>query len=268
MDDEWLTQDELIERRNLHEQQRNRHPRTEQAFHPTKETKTKPTTTTTTPSTTATDEPTLEPTSATTTSSSTHGSKVSDVEVPTAPWPSSKPKGGPPSRETPKPTSARPKRQAKQNIPFTYDRPGNPTASAMITYIQFVQRVAEWGDSQSTQAVMAHWTMISMDPEDGSLDTFQPVFTPMALKATRKGNNPNAPTWEEAMTGPHRDKFEKAMLKEIRELEAKGTWTGVPRPSLPEGASVTPLTWVLTIKKLPNGDFDKFKAHTCVRGDL
>ena len=138
----------------------------------------------------------------------------------------------------------------------------------MMTYIQFVQRVAEWGDNQSTQAIMAYWTMISMDPEDGSLDTFQPVFTPMALKATRKGNNPNAPTWEEAMTGPHRDKFEKAMLKEIRELEAKGTWTGVLRKSVPEGANIVPLTWVLTIKKLPNGDFDKFKARICVRGDL
>ena len=58
------------------------------------------------------------------------------------------------------------------------------------------------------------------------------------------------------------------MVKEIRELEARGAWTGVLRSSVPKGEQIVPLTWAFKIKRLPNGDFDKFKARICVRGDL
>ena len=37
---------------------------------------------------------------------------------------------------------------------------------------------------------------------------------------------------------------------------------------MPEGAQIVPLTWVCKIKRLPNGDLDKFKCRICVRGDL
>ena len=106
--------------------------------------------------------------------------------------------------------------------------------------------------------------MISVDPTSGSLDAFQPHYTPMGLKATRKGKDPDTPTYQEAMTGPHRKEFEKAMIKEIRDLEKRGAWTGVLRSSIPKGAEIVPLTWVFKIKRLPNGEFDKFKARTCV----
>ena len=70
------------------------------------------------------------------------------------------------------------------------------------------------------------------------------------------------------MTGPHREKFEKAMQKEIRELEARGTWIGVLESSVPKGTKIIPLAWVHRVKRLPNGDLDKFKSRCCVRGDL
>ena len=34
------------------------------------------------------------------------------------------------------------------------------------------------------------------------------------------------------------------------------------------GSEVVPLMWAFRIKRLPNGDFDKFKARLVVRGDL
>ena len=51
-------------------------------------------------------------------------------------------------------------------------------------------------------------------------------------------------------------------------MEKHGTWQGVLRNSVPEGAKIVPLTWAFQIKRKPNGDFDKFKARLCVHGDL
>ena len=76
------------------------------------------------------------------------------------------------------------------------------------------------------------------------------------------------PNCHEAMEGPHREQFKEAMQKEVDALEKHGTWQGTLRSSIPEGAEVVPLTWAFRIKRLPNGDFDKFKARLVVRGDL
>ena len=37
---------------------------------------------------------------------------------------------------------------------------------------------------------------------------------------------------------------------------------------IPPDKQIIPLTWVFRIKRLPNGNFNKFKARICVRGDL
>jgi len=120
------------------------------------------------------------------------------------------------------------------------------------------------GERRTAQACIAYWTMLSMDPENGQLDNYQPAFTPMAFKATRKGRDPDTPDYKEAMTGPHRKEFEKAMIKEIKELEARGAWTGVLHSTVPKGVQIVPLTWAYKIKQLPNGELDKFKARICV----
>ena len=62
------------------------------------------------------------------------------------------------------------------------------------------------------------------------------------------------------MEGPHRREFEKAMQKEIADLEKHGTWQGTLCSAISLGSEVVPLMWAFRIKRLPNGDFDKFKA--------
>ena len=58
------------------------------------------------------------------------------------------------------------------------------------------------------------------------------------------------------------------MVKEIQALKKHGTWVGVLRKTLPRETKVVPLTWAFRIKRLPNGNFDKFEARLVVRGDL
>lgn len=122
----------------------------------------------------------------------------------------------------------------------------------------------------SVASTVAYWTLLAMDPESGQLDTFEHVYTDWALKASKKkrGQDPDSPTYEQAMTGEHRAEFVKAMTKEIRELEEKDTWDGVDASTVPADTQSVPLTWVFKIKRFPNGAFAKFKARLCVRGDL
>ena len=85
-------------------------------------------------------------------------------------------------------------------------------------YLEFVRSVADV-DASTAQGQIAYWMMLSMDPATGSLDDFMPAYTMMALKAARKTKDPDLPNYAEAMAGEHRAEFEKAMIKEIEELE-------------------------------------------------
>ena len=139
----------------------------------------------------------------------------------------------------------------------------------MHSYLAFQSSVLSMlsEDELTTQAMVAYWTLLQTDPTNGVLDDWEPAFTAWALKASKKRNDPDLPSFQEAMAGPHREEFKKAMIKEIRSLEAKETWQGVLKSTIPADAKVVPLTWVFRIKRLPNGDFSKFKARICVRGE-
>jgi len=67
--------------------------------------------------------------------------------------------------------------------------------------------------------------------------------------------DPDIPTYEQAMTGPHCDEFEKAMIKEVKELEGKKPWHAELRANVPDGAQIVPLTRAFRIKRLPSGEF-------------
>ena len=111
---------------------------------------------------------------------------------------------------------------------------------------------------------MVHWFLETQDPEDDFTDISEPDLSLRAYKAAKKGKNPDLPNYREAMEGPHAVEFKQAMQLEIESLEKWGTWQGVLRKSIPPGAKMVPLTWVFQIKRLPNGDFSKFKARLCV----
>ena len=146
----------------------------------------------------------------------------------------------------------------------------NVKSTSVKSYLATLERVRElraeckWTQRQALAAWMAEVT----DPEEGFIDTSIPDVTLRAMKASKKGKNPDLPNCCEAMEGPHREQFKEAMQKEVDALEKHGTWQGTLRSSIPEGAEVVPLTWAFRIKRLPNGDFDKFKAGLVVRGDL
>ena len=93
------------------------------------------------------------------------------------------------------------------------------------------------------------------------------LHNPMALKA-KKSKDPDLPSTQEALAGPMAEHFWKAMDKEVTSLEEKGTWTVVPRTSVPKGVAVVPGTWQQRIKRHPDGSLNKFKSRFCYRGDL
>ena len=82
----------------------------------------------------------------------------------------------------------------------------------------------------SAECVVAHWTLLHMSPDTGELEDAQAYFTQMAFAAVSKRHTKE--------TDPDMPNFRDAM-------------------SGPH-----------CIKRLRNGDFNKFKARICVRGDL
>jgi hypothetical protein len=115
---------------------------------------------------------------------------------------------------------------------------------------------------------MAYVYALLLDSDFGLMEGMIPQAMgscPSLMKAHKQ--DPDLPTLGEAMAGPHRDEFRKAMVQEIQELEAHDTWKVVRRDDMPEGANVLPGTWALKIKRYPDGRLRKFKARFCARGD-
>lgn len=85
---------------------------------------------------------------------------------------------------------------------------------------------------------------------------------PMALAA--KGNDPDLPTWNQAMNGPHAEGFWKACEKEVKTLMDMDVWETVDRE---DWMDVVPSTFAFRIKKYPSGLVRSLKARFCLRGD-
>jgi Reverse transcriptase (RNA-dependent DNA polymerase) len=64
----------------------------------------------------------------------------------------------------------------------------------------------------------------------------------------------------------HKQEWLNAMNKEIQELIAKDAWEEIPKTQAT--GKIIPLVWVLRRKRAPSGEFKKFKARMCCRGDL
>jgi Reverse transcriptase (RNA-dependent DNA polymerase) len=105
------------------------------------------------------------------------------------------------------------------------------------------------------------------DPEDGTVDALQPdvaLFPSLAHKASK---DPDLPSYDQAMSGDNRAEYREAMAKEISDLEHHGTWRTIKRSEVPKDAKILPSTWVLRLKRYPDGRPRKYKARFCVRGD-
>jgi hypothetical protein len=112
-------------------------------------------------------------------------------------------------------------------------------------------------------------TSLFHDPEEGTVEDFLPgVYeAPWSLTAKKGKNDPDYPTYAEAMSGPYREHFIAGMQKEIAELERKDTWVKVDRSSVPKGTQIIRTTWAFRIARLPSGEIKKWKSRYVVRGD-
>ena len=101
--------------------------------------------------------------------------------------------------------------------------------------------------------------MKSYDPIEGTVESWNP------LAFAAKTHDADLPSFQQALNGPRRKGFIEAMKKEITTLINMDTWTVVKKQPW---MKVTPLTWVLRIKRTAGGLISKLKARICVRGDL
>lgn len=87
---------------------------------------------------------------------------------------------------------------------------------------------------------------------------------PHAL-AAKRGNDPDNPSYDEAMSGEHQSDYLKAAVLELKTLqEDLKCWTLVRRTA---NMNVLPSTWAFKCKRFPDGRIKKFKARFCARGD-
>jgi hypothetical protein len=88
-----------------------------------------------------------------------------------------------------------------------------------------------------------------------------------AAYQTSKNRDPDTLNWDEMMADvEHRQEWIEAMKKEIEELIAKGAWVEILKTDAT--GKIIPLVWVFRRKRSPSGEFKKFKARICCRGDL
>jgi hypothetical protein len=101
--------------------------------------------------------------------------------------------------------------------------------------------------------------LCSYSEDDGTLE----AFSPMALATL--ANDVNQPNWHQAMNGPDREGYWKAMEKEIKTLEDMEVWEVVPKQPW---MRTLKSTWSYLKKLYPDGRVRKLKARACCRGDM
>jgi hypothetical protein len=119
---------------------------------------------------------------------------------------------------------------------------------------------------------IAHAALKGFDAVTQTFDHVEPhTFMSLAAKkpTAKKGQDPDFPTYSQAMSGPDADEWWEAMKLELATLMKLNTWTVVPRSEAEQaGQKVVPLTWALRQKRDPAGLPTKKKGRLCCRGDL
>lgn len=70
-------------------------------------------------------------------------------------------------------------------------------------------------------------------------------------------------TYDEATSGTQKRQWEAAISDELRALASNDVWELVDTP---KGANIVSNKWVFKIKRLPNGQIDRYKARLVARG--
>ena len=100
--------------------------------------------------------------------------------------------------------------------------------------------------------------------------TNQDLIKPYCFSSSAK-NNPDIYSFDQCLKSPEPERTEwmESMLKEVRELEAHGTWQEVDIEEAERaGQKVVPSLWTMRVKRNPAGEATKRKSRLCLRGDL
>ena len=161
-----------------------------------------------------------------------------------------------PDTEEPPPTPPRRSgRTRKAPLRWGYDGTRGAGYRALASFAAFVT---------NAMTGTAYQVYVNVDSES---DTFG-FRDPIAFQASNKKNNPDLPSYYEAMTGDDREGYIAAMGNEVKELEDKGTWVLTLRSEMERrGGKALPSTWAFRRKRYPDGSVRKLKARLCVRGD-
>jgi len=87
---------------------------------------------------------------------------------------------------------------------------------------------------------------------------------PKIINSAVKQTDHEKPTYHEAITGPHKDRWVMAMYEELKSIQQNQTWQLVALP--PDGRAIG-VKWVLTCKYDAKSNFTKHKARLVAKGD-
>jgi hypothetical protein len=181
-------------------------------------------------------------------------------------------------------SSFRPKRIRKPVIRTTADSLGNlkdsiPSPDVVAANLEFNPFELEtWpGYVQSpTNTTSINALTLDSSPSDFIAPSVPATtalwFTSIGLPQpvayqTSKNRDPDTLNWDQMMAdSEHREEWLESMKKEIQELVDKGAWNEVHKTEAT--GKIIPLVWVFRRKRAPSGEFKKFKARICCRGDL
>ena len=117
----------------------------------------------------------------------------------------------------------------------------------------------------------AHLALAGFDAVTETFDCVDYIsFKAMATTRvkSKKGNDPDFPTFHQAMMRPDAEEWKEAMKEELQTLIKLKTWTVVSREeAVRKGKKVIKSTWAFRQKRSPDGLPTKKKARCCVRGD-
>ena len=184
-------------------------------------------------------------------------------------------------QETPTPRDQRPKRERKKveplNITSTKGKSYDAKTASIKRYLSMFCALVATSDvtAIATDVVGNKAAYLAYSSYDTVTSTFDDHIDYTAYKAatttrfSKKGSDPDYPTYQQAMASPDVDRWKESMDKEIKTLIALGTWTIVTRASvIKAGRKILPLTWAFRVKRKPHGTAYKHKSRICVRGDL
>jgi hypothetical protein len=115
-------------------------------------------------------------------------------------------------------------------------------------------------DSLKTESVGK--VMAQMNTEtDQDLNTVEECNPALLISKASEDDNP---TYEQAMSGPHKEVYWQAAKKKVDTLVKKVSWEVVAKKAW---MHVLPSTWAFECKRFPDGIIRKLKARFCARGD-